>query len=79
MSEWDEILFTYDEVEAQIVKGLLETEGIKVVMDSLKVRSFPVSIGRMGEIKLLVRSEDLERAREVLKAMKGNNPTGADQ
>lgn len=74
MKSWEEILFTYDEMEAQIVKTLLETEGIEVVMDSLKVRPYPVSIGRMGEIKLLVRREDLDKATELLKTIKDNNP-----
>jgi hypothetical protein len=74
VKSWEEILFTYDEMEAQIVKTLLETEGIEVVMKSLKVRPYPVSIGRMGEIKLLVRTEDLETARELLRAVKDDNP-----
>ena len=73
MKDWDEILFTYDEMEAQIVKTLLETEGIEVSMDSSKLRPFPVSVGRMGEIKRLVRNVDLKKAMEVLETMKGEN------
>ena len=73
MKDWDEILFTYDEMEAQIVKTLLETEGIEVSMDSSKLRPFPVSVGRMGEIKLFVRAVDLQKAREVLETMKSDN------
>ena len=69
MSEWVELLFTYDEIEAQIVKRLLEGEGIQVVFRSMKVRPYPVSIGKMGEVKLMVREEELERAKEILKAM----------
>jgi len=69
MSEWVELLFTYDEIEAQIVKTLLEGEGIQVVCNSMKVRPYPVSIGKMGEVKLMVMEEELERAKEILKAM----------
>lgn len=69
MSEWVELLFTYDEVEAQIVKRLLEGEGIQVILNSMKMRPYPVSIGKMGEVKLLVMEEELERAKEILKAM----------
>ncbi|MEW6714366.1 MAG: DUF2007 domain-containing protein [Nitrospirota bacterium] len=69
MSEWVEILFTYDEVEAQIVKRLLEGEGIQVVLRSMKVRPYPVSIGKMGEVKLMVKEEELERAKEIINAM----------
>jgi hypothetical protein len=64
MSEWVELLFTYDEVESQIVKNLLEGEGIQVVFRSIKVRPYPVSIGKMGEVKLMVREEEFERAKE---------------
>jgi len=69
MNEWVEVLFTYDEIEAEIVRDLLEAEGIQVVVQSLKISPYPVSIGRMGEIRLMVRDEELEKAREVLSVM----------
>ncbi len=70
MSEWVEFFVTYDEVEVQIVKNILEGEDIQVVVDSMKIRPYPVSIGRIGEVKLMIKKEDLEKAEEVLKAMK---------
>jgi hypothetical protein len=70
MEEWVEVLFTYDDVEAEIVKDLLEAENIQVVVKSLKISPYPVSIGKMGEIRLLVKSKDIRRSEEVLKAMK---------
>ncbi len=69
MSDWAEILFTYDEMEAQIVKDVLESGDIQVVVNSMKIMPYPVSIGRMGEIRLFVRREDLEKARNILRAM----------
>ena len=69
MDEWIELLFTYNDVEAEIVKDVLEAEDIQVVVRSLKISPYPVSIGRMGEIRLLVRECDLKKAKEVLKAM----------
>jgi hypothetical protein len=69
MSDWVEILFTYDETEARIVKDVLEAENIEVSFRSLKITPYPVSIGRMGEVRLLVKSEDLEKAKKVLKIM----------
>jgi hypothetical protein len=77
MNGWVEILFTYDEVEAQIVKQLLEGEGIRVVIDSAKIRPYPVSIGRIGEVRVMVREEEFERAREILRAMEDR--TGRDE
>ncbi len=70
MDNWEEILFTYDDIEAEIVRDLLESEHIQVVVNSMKVSPYPVSIGRMGEIKLLVRKEDLEKAEKVIQIMK---------
>ena len=76
MSEWTEVLFTYDEVEAEIVKDVLEAENIQVVMKSLKITPYPVSIGRIGEIRLLVRNEDFEKAKDVLKIMQDSSENG---
>jgi len=67
---WVEILFTYDEVEAQIVKQLLEGGGVEVVIDSAKIRPYPVSIGRIGEVRVMVREEEFDRAKEILKVMR---------
>ncbi len=35
----------------------------------MKISPYPVSIGKMGEIRLLVRKEDIKMARNVLKIM----------
>lgn len=68
--EWAEVLFTYDEIEAEIVKGILEAEGIEVSVKSRRVSQFPANVCRMGEISLLVKQEDLETARKVIKIMR---------
>ncbi len=73
MDEWVELLVTYDEIEAQIVKNILEAEGIQVVLNSLKVRPYPVSVGKMGEVRLLVKKENLEKARDIIKIMKDSS------
>ncbi len=70
MDEWVELFVTYDEIEAQIVKNILEAEDIQVVLNSLKVRPYPVSIGKIGEVKLLVKKENLENAKNIIKIMK---------
>ncbi len=78
MDGWIEILVTYDEVEAQIAKSILEAEGIQVVLNSLKIRPYPVSIGMIGEVRLIVRKEDMEKAKEVLKVMKNVPENGVE-
>jgi hypothetical protein len=65
--EWVEILITYDPLEAEMIKDLLESGGIPVVLRSSKISPYPVNIGKIGEIKVLVKKEDQEAAEEVLR------------
>ena len=71
--EWEEIRLIYDPLEAEIIKDLLESGGIPVVIRSSKVSPYPVNVGKMGEIKILVRREDRELAEEVIEGMGGED------
>jgi hypothetical protein len=75
MSEpWIEIFVTYDSLEAEIIKDLLESGSIATVIRSAKVTPYPVNIGGMGEVKILVKEEDKKTAEEMLRKFKeGNN------
>ena len=64
--KWVVVLTTYDPIEAEIIKDLLESGDIPVVLKSSKVSPYPVSVGKMGEIKILVREEDKEEAEKVI-------------
>jgi len=66
--DWIELLITDDTLEAEMIKDLLESGGIPVVLRSSKVSPYPVNIGKMGEIKILVRREDKETAAMVISA-----------
>ena len=63
---WVEVLITYDSLEAEMIKDLLESGGIPVVLRSSKVSPYPVNIGKIGEIKVLVKKEDEEAALRVI-------------
>jgi hypothetical protein len=65
--EWVDIFTTYDRIEAEILKDLLESGGIAVVLRSAKVSPYPVNIGKMGEVKILVMKEDREEAEKLIK------------
>jgi len=68
MSEkWVVVFVTYDPLEAEMIRDLLESGGISVVVRSSKVSPYPVNIGKMGEIKILVRKEDKDVAEKVIK------------
>lgn len=56
-----------DQGEALVVRGLLESEGIHVVVRSRLAQSVhPFSVGDQGEVVLLVAADDLPRARAML-------------
>ena len=56
-----------DQAEALVVRGLLESEGIQVVLQSRLAQSvYPFSVGHQAEVVLLVAAADLPRARVVL-------------
>lgn len=65
--EWTIVLVTYDSIEAEIIKDLLESGGIQVVLRSSKVSPYPVNVGKIGEIKILVRDEDKEIAEKLIR------------
>jgi len=68
--EWVELLVTYDPIEAEIIKDILESGGIPIVLRSSKVTPFPVNIGKIGEVKVYVRKEDKETAEQVIEESK---------
>ena len=60
-------VFTYSS-EAQIFKGRLESEGIEVFMaDQHTINTDPLVSNAIGGVKLKVRSDDFERAKNILK------------
>ena len=67
----------YNEYEAQIAKGLLESEGIEAVVMNLN-SSYPgVQMGRHG-IQLQVHDYDLETAQRLLDNAERESEADAD-
>lgn len=67
MSEkWVEVFVTSDPLEAEMIKDLLESGDVPVVLRPSKVSPYPVTIGKMGEIKILVRASDKALAESVI-------------
>lgn len=69
--EWVTLKVVYDPLEAEMIRDLLESGGIEVVIRSGKVGPYPVNVGKMGEIKLLVRETELEEAERVITEVEG--------
>jgi hypothetical protein len=65
--DWSVVFVTYDSIEAEIIKDLLESGGIPVVLRSSKVSPYPVNVGKIGEIKLLVKDADVGIAEKLIR------------
>jgi hypothetical protein len=56
-----------NQLEAMVVRSLLESEGIQVVMRSRLAQSVhPFSVGDQGEIVILVPAEEADAARAIV-------------
>ena len=66
-SELAELTKVQGEMEAKILIGILELEGIRVLMKSdMAHGTLPFTVDGMGEVKLWVMKDDLVKARVVL-------------
>lgn len=64
---WTEVRRCRDQAEALVVKSLLESEGIPCLLRSLLVHSVhPFTVGRQGEVIVLVPADEANRARLLL-------------
>lgn len=71
---FEEVLVTYDPVEAEMIKDVLESGDIEVVIRSSKVTPFPVNVGKTGEIRILVPRAEAEAARAVIESFRAGAP-----
>jgi ribonuclease-3 len=63
------IFRTQSDVEANIVRGLLETNGIMAVMSSRVAHGlFPLNVNELGEVRLSVHPDEAEAARHVIES-----------
>jgi len=55
-------------VQAEILKGFLEAQGIEVILsqEGIGESVFPVSIGPLSEIQILVRADQLQEAQKIM-------------
>ena len=67
MSELAIIFRTNSDVEASIVRGLLEAHGIpSVVASDVPHNVFPLAVADLGEVRVSVRAEDADEARRII-------------
>jgi ribonuclease III len=60
------IFTTASDVEARVVRGLLEAHGITSFVSSESRGVWPVSVGRFGEVRITVHAAEAEEARRII-------------
>ena len=64
--DWENIYTTSSEIEAHLIKGLLEGEGIPCWLQSMRVPQFPLTVNGLGTIEIHVRPQDAPEGRRIL-------------
>src|SRR5919201_1562157 len=77
MSDPVVIFRTQSDVEASIVRGLLEAHDIpSVVSSDLPHSIFPVAINGLGEVRISVHPQDADEARRIIESHRTELPNG---
>jgi Putative prokaryotic signal transducing protein len=63
---WEVVRVVGTDEEADLIQGLLESYGVPCQLESIVSHEFPVNFGDLGEVRVLVPADQLERARELL-------------
>ena len=64
---WELLEVVSGDLQAELLRGLLEAQEIPVLLSQEGAgRAIGLSVGPLGEVEILVRAEDLPRARQVL-------------
>ena len=68
--KWVKVYTTAGDLEAEFIKGFLHGQGIEVTLSQESIaRTLGLTVGRLGEVKILVPEEQAEEATELLKEM----------
>lgn len=65
------------DIEARIVRGLLEANGVLSVIEAPFTHSvFPVTVNELGDVRIAVHPEDAEEARRIIDSHRAELTTG---
>ncbi|MEE8423580.1 MAG: DUF2007 domain-containing protein [Thermodesulfobacteriota bacterium] len=62
-----EIYLSYDMLEADLIKGLLEAHGIFCAVRDMTITPYPINIGLFGEKRIAVEEERVEEAVNLIR------------
>jgi ribonuclease-3 len=67
MNELVVIFRTHSDIEASIVRGLLEANGVMSIVSSTVSHSvFPLTVSELGEVRISVRADDADEAQRII-------------
>lgn len=61
-----EIYLSYNEIEAELIKGLLEEKGISAMVRAMLISPYPINIGRFAEKRIAVPEHKIKEAKELI-------------
>ncbi len=61
-----EIYLSYNEIEADLIKGLLEDNDIYCIVRDMRITPYPVSIGDFSEKRIAVEEDKVEEAKILI-------------
>ena len=66
--KWEVLETVGGSFQAEILRGLLEAQGVSVVLsqEGAGHSAYAVTVGPLGEVQILVPSEELPEARKIL-------------
>jgi len=76
VSEFVTIFTGSSDVEARVVRGLLEAHGIVSFVASESRGVWPVSVGRFAEVRISVHAEEADEARRIIESHKRTESSG---
>jgi ribonuclease-3 len=77
MSDLVVIFRTRSDVEARIVRGLLEANGVQSLASTSMTHSvFPLTVNELGEVRVAVHAEEADEARRIIDSHRSELETG---
>ncbi len=69
-----EVYNAQGEMEAQVIRSILESDGIESMLSGESIRlTHALTVDGLAEVKILVREDEETRAREVIRVFMENN------
>lgn len=77
--KWETLTKAQGDLEAEIIRGLLEAQEIPVVLSREGAgRAFGFTVGPMGEVEILVPMDHLHQAKIILKQYEDGSLDSSD-